>query len=160
MIHPRVPPLSPPLGEPRRPCVLCGGFFQQVEIRFDSGSVEPTEGETITGATSGDTGVVDEVVLESGTYAGGDAAGTISLNTATGVDSNGLWGTDDEALNGSTGGDDMMTLNDNGFQKSYGRLWPVSQMFFRDGKWYCAGHYRFRFEYRDKLEDKSTIKDR
>ena len=101
---------------------MCGPFYNLVEIRFDAGKVEPTVAETITGATSGDTGVVAAVVLESGTYVGEDAVGTISLSSPAGMDANGLWGTDDELLNGSSGGDYMMTLNDEGFTKSVGRL--------------------------------------
>ena len=160
MIHPHTPPLSPPLDEKRRVCVLCHPFYKRVEFRFDSGSVEPTAGETITGATSGDTGKVESVILESGSWANGDATGTVELSSATGLDDNGLWGEDDEALNGSTGGNDMMTLNDNGVSKGYGRLWPESQLILRDGKWYCPEHYRFRFRYRDLVQTPFRVEDR
>jgi len=158
MIHPKVPPLSPPLDEPRRACALCGPFYTLVEMRFDAGSVASTVDEVITGATSLDTGVVDEIVLESGSYAGGDAAGTISLSSPTGMDDNGLWGTDDEVLSGSSGA--TMVLNDTGFTKSVGRLWPENQLIFRDGKYYCRAHYHFRFDSKDKLETPFKIDDR
>ena len=139
---------------------MCGPFYNLVEIRFDAGKVEPTVAETITGATSGDTGVVAAVVLESGTYVGEDAVGTISLSSPTGMDANGLWGTDDELLNGSSGGDYMMTLNDEGFTKSVGRLWPENQLIFREGKWYCRDHYHFRFDSRDKYQTPFKVDDR
>jgi len=159
MIYPKVPPLTEITEQPRRTCQICGPFTDVVEIRFDSGSVEPTVGETVTGATSGDTGVVVEAVLESGTYAGGDAAGTISMSSPTGFSDQDLWGTDDEALNGSTSGDDMMTLNDNGFRKSVGRLWPEGELIKREGKYYCHEHYRFKFHMKDMLDTPFQVKD-
>uniref|UniRef100_A0A6M3KZF5 Uncharacterized protein n=1 Tax=viral metagenome TaxID=1070528 RepID=A0A6M3KZF5_9ZZZZ len=170
MINPRPPALSPPLDEGRRACVLCGPFYHEVEMRFDSGgTAEPTVGETFTGASSGDTGVVDEVVLESGTYAGGDAVGTICLTSPTGVGAEGdsssqynygSWGTDNETITGSTGGADMMTLNGTGARKSYGRLWPETQLYFRDGKYYCSEHYMFRFRMKTLDETPLFIPDR
>ena len=160
MIKRNVPPLSPPLDEARMSCQLCGPFFHQVEIRFDAGSVEATANETLTGANSNATGVVSEVVLEGGSYANNDAYGTIVLTGATGVDSDGLWGEDDELLNGSTGGNNMMTLNDNGFQKSYWHLWPINQLVKRDGKYYCVEHYHFRFDKEDLEKARIHIKER
>jgi hypothetical protein len=169
MIHPKVPPLSPPLGVGRGSCNFCGSFYHEVELKFDSGSVAPTVGETITGATSTDTGVVDDVELLSGSYAGGDAAGILTLSSPTGCGADittttkhdyGLWGTDNEALNGSTGGADMMTLNGNGHRKSYGRLWPENQLIFRDGKYWCPEHYKFRYSKQDRLDATFDITDR
>lgn len=55
------------------------------ELEFDTGTIEIAEGSTVTGATSGATGVVDRVVLETGTFAGGDAAGRLILSTVTGT---------------------------------------------------------------------------
>jgi hypothetical protein len=54
-------------------------------IRFDSGSAQPVEGSTITGATSSDTAIVMSWRLDSGTFAGGDAAGIIYVCGASGV---------------------------------------------------------------------------
>lgn len=54
-------------------------------MAFDSGSWEPQPGDTITGATSGATGYVESVTLSSGTWSGGDAAGTIYLRRKTGT---------------------------------------------------------------------------
>jgi hypothetical protein len=55
-------------------------------IAFTSGgTTEIVDGDTITGATSGATAVVKSVHLESGTWAGGDAAGTLFLETPSGT---------------------------------------------------------------------------
>ena len=53
-------------------------------MAFDSGSYEPQPGDTITGATSGATAYVESVTRSSGTWAGGDAAGTIYFRRLTG----------------------------------------------------------------------------
>ena len=56
------------------------------EIAFTSGGpTEPLEGQTITGATSTATGVIGRVIVTSGTWAGGDAAGRLILKSQTGV---------------------------------------------------------------------------
>lgn len=56
------------------------------EVAFTSGGTyEIAEGNTITGATSAATGVVARVVLTSGTWAGGDAAGWLVLSSQTGT---------------------------------------------------------------------------
>lgn len=60
---------------------MCG---RRWSMAFDSGSYEPQPGDTITGATSGATGYVESVTTSSGTWAGGDAAGTIYLRRLTG----------------------------------------------------------------------------
>lgn len=55
------------------------------ELAFTSGGVtEITEGQTITGAISGATAVLTRVMLESGTWAGGDAAGKFIFASKTG----------------------------------------------------------------------------
>lgn len=56
-----------------------------LEIDFTSGSTEPSEGDTLTGATSGATAVVQRVVRQSGTWSGGDAAGYLVLRSQTGT---------------------------------------------------------------------------
>lgn len=55
------------------------------EMDFTSGSEEPDVGDTITGATSSTTAVVQKVILTSGSWAGGDAAGRIIINTVSGA---------------------------------------------------------------------------
>ena len=44
-------------------------------IVFTSGSVVVKPGDTITGVTSGATAKINEIILDSGTWSGGDAAG-------------------------------------------------------------------------------------
>lgn len=59
-------------------------------LDYVSGGVEEIEaGDTITGATSGATAVVDAVEPDSGTWAGGDAAGTLTLRRVNGTFQNG-----------------------------------------------------------------------
>ena len=62
-------------------------------LGFDSGSTAITEGQTVTGATSGATGIVlQDATADTGTWAGGDAAGELVLYNVTGtfVDNEGL----------------------------------------------------------------------
>jgi len=80
MLHPKSSwPKS--FGQRHYTCETCGGsLVERCELQFVHGSVEPTVGETLTGATSGDTGVVTSVTLEGGSWAGGDAVGTVYLS--------------------------------------------------------------------------------
>lgn len=61
------------------------------------GTTAPIVGETVTGATSGATGVITDWYITGGTWAGGDAAGTMILKQVTGT-----FGS--ENLNGSSAG--------------------------------------------------------
>jgi len=54
-------------------------------LAFTSGQNEPTVGYVVTGATSGATGVVVDVVVSSGSWAGNDAVGYIVIRLATGT---------------------------------------------------------------------------
>ena len=54
-------------------------------LTFDTGSKTISEGDTITGATSGKTAVVTSVRISTGTYDGSDAAGLISVKNNTGT---------------------------------------------------------------------------
>jgi hypothetical protein len=76
---------------------------QVTVIEFSSGSSEIVAGETLTGGSSGETAVVISVTLESGSWAGGNASGTISVTDPSGSF------TDGEALNGSLAGADAAT---------------------------------------------------
>ena len=138
-------------GEAWHVCAYCGNKYRKVDLTFDSGSAEPTVGETLTGADSGCTGVVVETVLYSGTYAGGDAKGVVELSSPTGLYSDNLkCFEDDEAINGSTGGNDMMTADGDGIVKKYGQFYPESQMKEREGKWYCLPHYTWYWTSKDR----------
>lgn len=56
------------------------------ELAFTSGGTyEVLEGDTITGATSTETAVVERINLTSGTWAGGDAAGWLTLSSPSGA---------------------------------------------------------------------------
>ena len=55
------------------------------ELSFGTGTAAIVDGNTVTGATSGATGVVARVVLQSGTFASGNAAGRLILSSSTGV---------------------------------------------------------------------------
>lgn len=87
-------------------------------MEFTSGgTTAPTIGETITGASSGATAVIVDWSVSSGTWAGGDAAGTLILKQPTGTFTS-------ENLNGSVSGSNFATgaatvfisLKDNGFR--------------------------------------------
>jgi hypothetical protein len=54
-------------------------------VAFTSGSREPVAGETIEGATSEATGFVESVAVTSGSWSGGDAAGTIKFRRRAGT---------------------------------------------------------------------------
>lgn len=59
------------------------------ELQFTTGSAAVSEGQTLTGATSGATGVVTRVVLRSGSYGSSTAAGSFIFTTITGTFQNG-----------------------------------------------------------------------
>ncbi len=58
------------------------GFLKKV-IAFTSGSTEVKAGDKIHGNTSDATAIVDQVILDSGSWAGGDAAGFLLLQPAS-----------------------------------------------------------------------------
>ena len=58
-------------------------------VSWTTGTAEVTAGQTVTGASSGATGVVTRVAKRSGTYGGGDARGQFIFATITGTFTNG-----------------------------------------------------------------------
>jgi hypothetical protein len=107
--------------------------------------VAPTVGETITGATSADTAVVEGHTIVSGTVAGGDAAGVIEGKTPTGYDDNNLEiFTDGETITGSVSC--VAGVHGKGAVQISGRLIPESDIVEYRGKKYCRPHFRFKFE--------------
>ncbi|HEB83732.1 MAG TPA: hypothetical protein ENI92_01890 [Bacteroidetes bacterium] len=60
----------------------CGDTFA---LSYTAGATRIQVGDTITGATSGASAYVAGVALASGSWAGGDAAGTLSLRRVAGV---------------------------------------------------------------------------
>lgn len=56
-------------------CILA----PRITLAFATGAREPSIGSTLIGATSGATAILESISLTSGSWAGGDAAGTFSL---------------------------------------------------------------------------------
>ncbi|MCK9597897.1 MAG: hypothetical protein M0R06_02580 [Sphaerochaeta sp.] len=136
-------------------CVMCEPELTYYELRFDAGTVEATVGETITGVTSGDTGVVVSTTLETGTYGRlGDAAGTLELSGVTGA-SDSLAFEDNESLTGSS--TFRGTANYQAIEKKYGLKYPERDMVEKDGKRYCHFHFMLRFRKKDIDADRLEI---
>ncbi len=55
----------------------------EVVVNFDGGTAAFNIGATVTGSTTGASATIDDVVVTSGSWAGGDAAGTLYLSNAT-----------------------------------------------------------------------------
>ena len=55
------------------------------QLGFGTGTAAIADGQTVTGATSGATGVVARVVLQSGSWSTSDAAGRLILSSSTGT---------------------------------------------------------------------------
>ena len=136
-------------GEKWHTCTLCEkNSYKRVWLKFDSCSVEPQEDEVLTGASSADYGTVTEVDLVSGSYSGGDAVGFVYMKDVSGIVDY-LCFEDDEAINGDTGGDDMLTADGQGVETTYGFMHPLSNLVqAEDGRWYCRDHY----VYKNKLD--------
>lgn len=141
-------------GEKWDECVLCGPRLYTSLLHFDSCSVEPTLGETVTGATSTNTGVVSKYVKTSGAYTDGDAAGVLFFTSPVGYDAvQYTHFQNNEALNGSTSGNDFATANGAGALQVSGRMIPEHDLIKHEGKYYCRPHYRFKFENQWKDEE-------
>ncbi len=143
----RIPSRYPAvMGEKWKSCRMCGALMKWVDLAFDAGKVEPTADETLTGATSGATGIVENVIKTSGTWAGQDAAGRIEMSSPTGIDAETLQAfTDNELINGSVAGNYCLTADGAGNAKYTGILHPSSVMVEKDGGWYCKWHYKMKY---------------
>lgn len=51
----------------------------RVSMPFSLGAIEPEIGATLTGVSSGATSILESITLSSGSWSGGDAAGTLSV---------------------------------------------------------------------------------
>jgi hypothetical protein len=135
-------------------CYLCGKPNHLCVLYFDSGSTLPIKGETITGATTGDTGVVEKVYLTSGSWSGGDAEGVIILENPTGWTSEDhVMFDEDELLNGSTAGNNFSTVKHDSSVSVTGRKYPDGNLIEEDGRKYCRDHYKYRYHFKH-LDDK------
>lgn len=83
-------------------------------LSFSTGTVAIQEGQTVTGATSGATGVVARVVLQSGSWGAGTAAGVLILSATTGTFSGENLNVSASPVAATTGGASAITLNPNG----------------------------------------------
>lgn len=73
------------------------GFDEEGQLGFDEGSREPSAAHIVTGVSSGATARIDSAAVDSGTWGGGDAAGTLRLFDVIGTFQ------DDEVLRTSAG---------------------------------------------------------
>jgi hypothetical protein len=174
-------------GEKWDECCLCGIRQYRAIVPFDTGVHEPsadtwtnpggvktfTDGETLTGATTGHTGILETLYLTSGSWAGGDAAGTMLLRSPTGYDSVLLQIFQNNELIKSgattiaTVNVPSNTINPNtnlpyanptvtyGSVTVSGRMVSDGDLIEYQGKKYCKEHYGFKF--RHDWEDEIKI---
>jgi hypothetical protein len=154
------PDFSEGQGDHYYECHICGTVSYVSVLHFDSGSVVPTVGETVTGATTGDTGVIDSVTLSSGTYAGGDAIGVIVLSSVTGYNQDTLLVfQNDENLNGSTSGANFATVNGTMGVTRNGRVYPEWMTIEYEGRRYCRDHFPWRYRREWQDDEKIDLKE-
>ena len=135
-------------------CRLCGASYDEMELPYKLGGTAPVVGETITGATSGATAVVDNIKLISGAW-DGTAAGILWCTSPSAFDfDTGHWGTKNEVVTSSTG---SFTLDGYGHKKSYGRYYPEDEIVERDGTYLCLAHNSARWNFKDKNEQNIEI---
>lgn len=161
-LKPKAPDLSTGHHEKWKTCYHCSVKYLTCELKYDSGgTTAPIVGETLTGADSGDTGVVTEVeTLLSGTSAGGDAAGFITLDTITGYDGEQLtMFEDNEAINGSTAGSNCLTADGEGQVHIGGIFYPKRLMVKYEGRWYCLWHAKSLMRLRELDKQKINISE-
>lgn len=159
-IKPKPPSPSPGYHEKWKACHLCTTYYgndkwKTCELKYDAGSGEPEEDEVLTGGDSEHTGVVVEVETPlSGTWAGGDAAGYLTLDTLVGDDDEqGTIFEDDESITGSSSA--ALTADGTGIVKIWAVMWPKRQLTKWRGHWYCPEHFGFRT--RPILRDESKL---
>ena len=84
--YPRFIYYPPPTTSGKDNVTYCGEFeTEDVILEFDIGTEEFTADATLTGQASGATALIDEVTVNSGSWAGGDAAGFLSLSNVSGT---------------------------------------------------------------------------
>ncbi len=87
-------------------------------LAYNSGSIEMSVGDTITGASSGKTAVVTSVVISTGTISAGDAAGYISVKNNSGTwtasEAININGVDHATVNGSSQPSNVTVAKANG----------------------------------------------
>ena len=125
---------------------ITGTFVDDEDLKmpllaFDNGSVEISEGDSLEGGTSGETATVTSITITSGTIAGSDAAGYISVKNNSGTWTDGediqLSGIKYAEVNGSSQPADVAVASADGTQ--------YSQSLTAGGK-YEFVNYNFRGE--------------
>ena len=128
-------------GDKYRHCHVCGPVTHRVVVHFDGSSATPTVGETITGVTTGDAGVVESVTMT------GDTTGVMVLTSPTGYDSeSSVMFQDNEALTGTTSGASFSLVNGGCGINISGRLHPDWNLIEYRGIYYCREHFTFMFK--------------
>jgi len=88
------------------PVTYCGEKDKDdVILEFDTGTSMFTEDATLTGQTSGATATIDDVTVNSGSFAGGDADGFLTLSNVSGIFEDDEPIADDETSPGSAAAD-------------------------------------------------------
>jgi hypothetical protein len=143
-----------------RTCPRCGGAsYKWIELPFKTGSVEPAEDEVLTGGNSGNYGTVEKVRLESGTWAGGDAAGHLWLSSVSGTTTGYILTAfeENETVTGGSGA--ALVAADVGYEKVFGMFYPERDMVKMDGIWYCQKHYHMIYDLKWRREAKLHVKE-
>lgn len=156
-IRPKPPSMSPGEHSKWKACRLCTTKWKTCELKYDAGSSEPVEDEILTGTDSEHTGVVVEVETPlSGTWAGGDAAGYLTMDTLSGDDfEQGTIFEDDESITGSSGA--ALTADGDGVVKVWAILWPKRLLTKYEGYWLCPEHAGFRMRPKERDKDRLII---
>ena len=92
-----------------------------------------------------------------GILGGGEAA--IEFSTGAGVDDDGYIFADNETVNGSVGGTNILTAQGVGSRHGYGRLYPESELIERDGRRFCRDHYFWVFPVKDWAEMEVNVQE-
>ncbi len=155
-IHPRYPNWSPPKGEKWRSCRFCGSSPRKlVKLKIESGDTEPSDGDLVTGGSSSATGYYLDGCEQniSGTWAGGDWAGWITLYSVSGdVAYEFTWGEAEETISWDTGSAKLSQIG-HVILADGTTLHPESDMVKRDGHWYCIWHYNWYFRGKDRDDE-------
>lgn len=135
-------------------CSMCGRPEYMALLYFKQASVQPTIGETITGGTSGATGVIDDFELLDGAW-DGTGEGYIYLTSPTGMNKRLLSiFSDGEALSGSISGSNFAYADGDGSVLINGLLYPLEDLSEYNGKKYCPKHIKlFEGEAEENLPD-------
>jgi hypothetical protein len=133
-------------GLPWDSCYLCGELDERGLVPYKSGVTAPIVGEVLTGGTSHRTGIVSQVVLQSGAWSG-TAAGTIQVVSPTGWDIiEQILFTNGETVTGDSGAH-FVADGDSTIHRS-GRQYSRAQIVDYNGQRFCIPHFHWRYNHR------------